>query len=322
MSGAPKLLHSRPMPGPNIAGQAQRRTSPWFHGSPASGATALALLALCLGLNGCATLPSGKPDPRDRFERFNRTVFVFNTKLDHALLRPVAREYVKVTPQPIRSAVNNFLSNLAYPTTIVNQFLQGHFDDGVGDTARLVVNTTLGLGGLFDPATRMGLDRHGADFGQTLGKWGAHSGPYLMLPLLGPSTVRDGIGLVPDWLLLHEIETVKLFRNNGYVEWSLFAVNLVNLRAQLLDVDRLLDSAYDPYAFVRSAYLQRRDYLINGGAVTPEEEFPDSDTGSGDAAPAAPGNVAPAVPGAGPPASPPAGAATPDSAPPAAPPPK
>jgi phospholipid-binding lipoprotein MlaA len=94
------------------------------------------------------------------------------------------------------------------------------------------------------------------------------------------------------------IETVKLFRNNGYVEWSLFAVNLVNLRAQLLDVDRLLDSAYDPYAFVRSAYLQRRDYLINGGAVTPEEEFPDSDTGSGDAAPAAPGNVAPAVPGA------------------------
>lgn len=308
-----------------IAAPGQRRPSLWPPPPPSfptSRAAALALLALCLGLGGCATLPSGKPDPRDRFERINRSVFVFNTKLDHALLRPVAREYVKVTPRPIRTAINNFLSNLAYPTTIVNQFLQGHFDDGVGDTARLVVNTTLGLGGLFDPATRMGLDRHGADFGQTLGKWGAHSGPYLMLPLLGPSTVRDGIGLVPDWLLLHEIETVKLFRNNGYVEWSLFAVNLVNLRAQLLDVDRLLDSAYDPYAFVRSAYLQRRDYLINGGAVTPEEEFPDSDTGSGDAAPAAPGNVAPAVPGAGPPASPPAGAATPDSAPPAAPPPK
>jgi phospholipid-binding lipoprotein MlaA len=274
------------------------------------------LLALCLGLGGCATLPSGKPDPRDRFERFNRTVFVFNTKLDHALLRPVAREYVKVTPQPIRSAVNNFLSNLASPTTIVNQFLQGHIDDGVGDLARLVVNTTVGLGGLFDPATHMGLDRHGADFGQTLGRWGAHSGPFLMLPLLGPSTVRDAVGLVPDWLLLHEIETVELFENNEYIEWSLYAVNLVNLRSQLLDVDRLLDSAYDPYVFLRSAYLQRRDYLINGGAVTPDEEFPDSDTGSGDAAPAGP--AAPATPGAAPPASPPAGAAapaTPDSAP-------
>jgi len=178
-----------------IAAQAQRRTSPGSHHSPSSGATALVLLALCLGLTGCATLPSGKPDPRDRFERFNRAVFVFNTKLDHALLRPVAREYVKVTPQPIRTAVNNFLTNLAYPTTIVNQFLQGNLNDGVGDTARLLVNTTLGLGGLFDPASGMGLDRHGADFGQTLGKWGAHGGPFLMLPLLGPSTGRDAVGL-------------------------------------------------------------------------------------------------------------------------------
>jgi phospholipid-binding lipoprotein MlaA len=306
------------MPRHLIAAQAQRRTFPRFHRPTASGTAALALLALCLALTGCATLPSGKPDPRDRFERFNRTVFVFNTKLDHALLRPVAREYVKVTPQPIRTAVNNFLSNLAYPTTIVNQFLQGNVNDGVGDTARLLVNTTIGIGGLFDPASRMGLDRHGADFGQTLGKWGVHGGPFLMLPLLGPSTVRDGLGLVPDWLLLHEIETVKLFQNNGYIEWSLYAVNLVNLRSQLLDVDRLLDSAYDPYAFLRSAYLQRRDYLINGGAVTPDEEFPDSDTG----------DAAPAAPGAAPPASPPAGAALPappDSAPPVppvAPPPK
>jgi phospholipid-binding lipoprotein MlaA len=282
------------MPRQPTAAQAQRRSPSSFPRWSALGAVTLALY---LGLSGCATLPSGKPDPRDRFERFNRTVYVFNSNLDHALLRPVARGYVKVIPQPIRTAVNNFLTNLAYPSTIVNQFLQGNIKDGASDTARLVVNTSLGLGGLFDPATPMGLDRHGADFGQTLGKWGAHSGPYLMLPLLGPSTVRDGIGLVPDWLLLHEIETVKLFRNNGYVEWSLFAVSLVNLRAQLLDVDRLLDSAYDPYAFVRSAYLQRRDYLINGGAVTPEEEFPDTGD-AGDAPPPAPGKGAPAAAGA------------------------
>jgi phospholipid-binding lipoprotein MlaA len=303
------------MPRHPIAAQAQRR-SPLSCPRPITRApAALALLALYLGLSGCATLPSGNPDPRDRFERFNRTVYVFNSKLDHALLRPVARGYVKVIPQPIRTAVNNFLTNLGYPTTIVNQFLQGNFKDGASDTARLVVNTSIGIGGLFDPATRMGLDRHGADFGQTLGKWGAHSGPYLMLPLLGPSTVRDGIGLVPDWLLLHEYETVKLFHNNGYIEWSLYAINLVNLRAQLLDIDHLLDSAYDPYAFVRSAYLQRRDYLINGGAVTPDEEFPDAGD-TGDLPPAAPGKGAaaapaatavpgaPAIPNAAPPASP------------------
>ena len=303
------------MPRHLIAAQAQRR-SPLSCPRPITRApAALALLALYLGLSGCATLPSGKPDPRDRFERFNRTVYVFNSKLDHALLRPVARGYVKVIPQPIRTAVNNFLSNLGYPTTIVNQFLQGNFTDGASDTARLVVNTSIGIGGLFDPASRMGLDRHGADFGQTLGKWGAHSGPYLMLPLLGPSTVRDGIGLVPDWLLLHEYETVKLFHNNGYIEWSLYAINLVNLRAQLLDVDRLLDSAYDPYAFVRSAYLQRRDYLINGGAVTPDEEFPHAGD-TGDLPPAAPDKGAAAVPGA---TAMPGAPAIPSAAPPASP---
>ena len=122
------------------------------------------------------------------------------------------------------------------------------------------------------------------------------------------------LGLVPDWLLLHEIETVKLFDNNGYVEWSLYARQSVNLRSQLLDVDRLLDSAYDPYAFLRSAYLQRRDYLITGGAVTPDEELPDAGDSGSDAPPAAPGKGAPAAPGvpaAAPPAPAPAGAAPP-----------
>jgi phospholipid-binding lipoprotein MlaA len=281
----------------SIAPQKQERSAP---SSLTHCAAAPILLLLLLGMAGCATLPSGKPAPRDPFERFNRSVFALNTKLDHAILRPVARDYVKVVPRPLRAAVNNFVTNLGYPTTIVNNFLQGKFNDAIGDTARLVVNTTIGLGGLFDPASGMGLDRHVADFGQTLGKWGAHSGPYLMLPLLGPSTVRDGFGLVPDWLLLHEIEGVKLFDNNAYVEWSLSAVNLVNLRAQLLDTDRVLDSAYDPYAFLRSAYLQRRDYLINEGAVPPEDEFPDSDPDSGNAAPAAPGE---APPGTAPPAT-------------------
>ncbi|MGH8232478.1 MAG: MlaA family lipoprotein, partial [Steroidobacteraceae bacterium] len=269
---------------------------------------ALASAALLIALGGCATLPSGKPDPRDPYERMNRSIYKFNTTVDHAVLRPVARGYVKVIPRPIRTSVNNFVTNLAYPTTVVNSFLEGKVGDGVSDTARLVVNTTIGIGGLFDPASNMGLDRHDADFGLTLAKWGIRKSPYLMLPLLGPSTVRDGFGKLPDWLLLHEIETIKLFQNNQYVEWSLFVVSVVNLRAQLLDEDKLLDNAYDPYALLRSAYLQRREYLINNGQENPEEEFPDADTGA-DAgpdsatAPAAPGEPGTA-PGGAPPVTP------------------
>jgi phospholipid-binding lipoprotein MlaA len=241
------------------------------------------LLTLVIGLAGCATLPSAKPDPRDRFERFNRSVYKFNTALDHAILRPVTRLYVKVTPRPVRTGINNVITNLGYPVTLVNSFLQGKITDGVTDTARLLVNTTIGIGGLFDPASGMGLDRHQEDFGQTMGKWGMHSGPYLMLPFLGPSTVRDAFGLVPDYLLLHEIETVKLFDNNQYLQWSLFAVSAVNRRSQLLDEDRILERTYDPYAFLRGAYLQRREYLIHEGqAPSPEEEFPDADPGGAD----------------------------------------
>ncbi len=278
----------------------------------------LLLLTALLGLTGCATLPGGKPDPRDRFERLNRTVFAFNTKFDHAILRPVARGYVKVMPRTVRTGVNNFITNLNSPVTIVNNFLQGKFNDGISDTARLVVNTTIGIGGLFDPATGMGLDRHLADFGETLGIWGVHGGPYLMLPFLGSSNVRDALGLVPDYLLLHEIETVQLFDNSEAAEWSLFVVGVVNRRSQLLDLDRVIDSSYDPYAVLRSAYLQRRAYLINGDVTPPEEEFPDADLDSGDAAPGAPAappapapGEAPATPGEAPPAAPPGAPAAP-----------
>ncbi|MFI4869173.1 MAG: VacJ family lipoprotein [Steroidobacterales bacterium] len=299
MSAPSKLLDLLPMSRRRCACQRQ----PTIFSFPAPGAAALALLALSLGFAGCATLPNGTPDPRDRFERFNRSVYAFNVALDHAILRPIARAYVKVAPQRVRTGVNNFMTNLAYPATVANSFLQGKIQDGVTDTARLVVNTTVGIGGLFDPATNMGLDRHVEDFGQTLGRWGLHDGPYLMLPLLGPSTVRDAFGLVPDYLLLHEIESVKLFGNDASIEWSLFAVSAVNQRAQLLDEDKILERTYDPYAFLRSAYLQRRAYLIRDGEMTPEEEFPDTDT-NGEAAPAAPGASPPAAPAASAPGQP------------------
>jgi phospholipid-binding lipoprotein MlaA len=240
------------------------------------------LLAATLSLAGCASLPQGEqPDPRDHFERFNRSVYIFNTKLDHAVLRPVARGYVKITPLPVRTSVHNFVENLAYSRTIVNDFLQGKLQDGASDTLRLIINTVFGLGGLFDTATRAGLDRHHTEFGQTLGIWGVHSGSYLVLPLFGPSTVRDAIALVPD-----EYLTPSPYIRPTYVPYALSAIQIIDLRVGLLDTDKLLDSSYDPYVLVRSVYLQRRDYLIHGDASpAPDEPFPDQGDGAGSPTP-------------------------------------
>ncbi len=227
---------------------------------------------MSFGLSACATLPNGKPDPRDRYERFNRSVYKFNNALDHAVLRPVARAYVKL-PQPIRTSISNFFTNFTYPTTVANDLFQGKFSDGVTDSGRIVVNTTLGIGGLFDPASRMGLEQHKQDFGLTLGHWGVPTGPFIELPFLGPSDVRDTLGLIPDYLINYEISNQII--NNNWVSGGLFVVSTVDKRSQLLDLDKVLDKAYDPYAFTRNAYLQRRDYLVHGDE-SPEAEFPDA----------------------------------------------
>jgi len=244
------------------------------------------LFALLLGAAGCASLPPGaKPDPRDRFERTNRAIYKFNLAVDHAVLRPTARTYVRVVPQGARTSITNFLTNLTYTTTIINDFLQGHFKDGSSDTARLVVNTLFGLGGLFDVATPSGLDRHDADFGQTLGRWGVHSGPYVMLPFLGPSTVRDSFGLLVD-----EYTTPRAYISEWYIRWPIFTVDLVDHRAHLLDLDRYIDQSFDPYAFVRNAWLQRREYQVHPDkAESPEDLLQDpgaEDLPPGDAPPA------------------------------------
>jgi phospholipid-binding lipoprotein MlaA len=251
-------------------------------GSPARRRAALAaMLGLSAVLAGCASLPKGeKPDPRDRFERFNRGIYAFNTKADHLILRPVARGYVKVTPAPVRNSVHNFLENLVYTKTIINDFLEGKWRDGGTDTARLLLNTTVGIGGLFDPASKAGLDRHHTDFGETLGIWGVHSGPYLMLPILGPSTVRDAIGLLPD-----EYSALPAYIRPVWIPYAIGAMQGIDIRVGLLDEDKLLDSAYDPYAFVRNVWLQRREYLIHGDTSAAPEELPPSDDDSGAAAP-------------------------------------
>lgn len=210
--------------------------------------------------SACAT-PGGERDPRDPFESFNRGVYRFNDTFDEYVATPVARAYTSVLHQEIRTRVGNFFANVQDIFIGVNNFLQGKFEDGVNDWARFAFNSTFGLLGIHDVASDMGLEKHNEDFGQTFGRWGAGPGPYLILPFLGSSTVRDGLGTAVDYSVapLGEVRPIEL-RN------TLYGVNLVDTRAQLLDASRLLEeAALDRYVFQRDAYLQRRRSLIYDG---------------------------------------------------------
>jgi phospholipid-binding lipoprotein MlaA len=223
------------------------------------------LLFVGLLLAGCAGAPVGKPDPRDPWEHFNRSMFVFNDKLDHAIARPVAKAYVKVTPRFVRTGISNAVSNLGTLTTVVNDALQGKVAQAGRDSARFLLNSTLGVGGLFDPATAAGLENNDEDFGQTLGKWGVKSGPYVMLPFLGPSTVRDTIARIPDQFT----DPVNYLEDDS-TRYTIVAIEFVDLRAGLLDLDAQLERSYDRYAFVRNAWLQRREFKVTDGNVPDE----------------------------------------------------
>jgi phospholipid-binding lipoprotein MlaA len=222
------------------------------------------LMVLVAGLMvaGCASLPSGKPDPRDPWERFNRASFKVNDALDRAVLRPTARAYVKVMPRVVRTGISNVFENLETVTTLVNDALQGKMGAVGQDSARLLLNTTLGLGGLFDPATAAGIEKNDEDFGQTLGTWGVRSGPYVMLPLLGPSTVRDTAGRVPD-----RFTDPTHYLEDDSTRFAITAVEVVDLRAGLLEYDDDLAQSFDRYAFVRNVWMQRREYQVKDGNV-------------------------------------------------------
>jgi phospholipid-binding lipoprotein MlaA len=225
------------------------------------------LTRACLGalllasLAGCATMDMGTPG--DPLERMNRGTHRFNTAIDRALIRPVAVGYRNHVPAPVRVSVNNFLENLAYPTTIVNNLLQGKVKDTLNDIGRFAVNSTVGLAGLFDPASRFGFARNDEDFGQTLGRWGVPAGPYLVLPFFGPSTMRDGPAIYVDW----QTDLRVGDQVDPAVEWTLIGLSLVNRRAQFLEFDETWERAYDPYAFIRDAWLQRREYRVRDGDV-------------------------------------------------------
>lgn len=219
-------------------------------------ATLLAL-AFPVLLGGCAT--SG--DPRDPLEGFNRAMFAFNEGVDTVLIRPVAQGYDAVMPTPIRTGVTNFFGNVADLFIGVNNLLQGKPAHAASDFGRVAINSTIGILGLFDVATEMGLDKHEEDFGQTFGRWGVGTGAYVVLPLFGPRTLRDTVGLVLD------VSTDPV-ANLGDVSTrnSLAALRLIDNRADLLPADRVIaEAALDKYAYVRDAYLQRRRSLVHDG---------------------------------------------------------
>jgi phospholipid-binding lipoprotein MlaA len=228
---------------------------------------AAAALAIAL-LQGCATGPQA--NPADPLEPFNRGVYRFNEGLDRAVLKPVATAYQNITPSPVRTGVTNFFENISDVWSLVNNVLQAKPAEAVDSLFRVTTNTLWGVGGIFDVATELKIPKHKEDFGQTLGTWGLASGPYVVLPLFGPSSVRDTAGLVVDMQgdLVSQSSNVPA-RN------SLKTLDLVDTRASLLRAGDLLDqAALDKYAFTRDAYLQRRKSLIGGNERTePEERF-------------------------------------------------
>lgn len=226
---------------------------------------ALALLFAALA-GGCAS--SGTATPGDPFEGVNRAVFSFNEGFDKVLMKPVATAYKTVVPEPARSCVGNVFANINDIFVGINSLLQGKGKDAVTDICRVAVNTTIGIGGCFDVASKMGLEKHNRDFGQTFGKWGVTPGPYLVIPFLGPSNFRDGIGtairgyLDPVWRISH-VPTRNVVAG----------VRVVQARSELLTAgDVLEEAALDKYSFVRDAYAQRRQGMIEDGDNKADKE--------------------------------------------------
>lgn len=199
-------------------------------------------------------------NPNDPFESFNRKVYAFNDVVDKIILKPPAKLYKAVIPGPVRKSINNAYNNLDLIPTVGNDILQAEGKWAIKDTWRFAVNSTLGVGGLFDVAVTFGLPPHSNDLGLTLAKWGDKKSPYLVLPILGPSTLRDGTG----WLFQFALYSPYVYINDPNVVYGLLALRVVDLRSQLFDAERLMDQALDKYSFMRDAYLQHRNYLING----------------------------------------------------------
>ncbi|MBY0499038.1 MAG: VacJ family lipoprotein [Nitrosomonas sp.] len=230
----------------------------------------LIIFFLCLTiLQGCATTPKSSDeevDPIDPHEKINRASYDFTDRVDRAILEPIVNVYADYVPNAAQRSIGNFYDNLAYPNVVLNSFLQGKVKQGAGDTLRFLVNSTIGLFGLFDMATHMGLQKHDEDFGQTLGVWGVNTGSYLFVPLLGPSSERDvtniPVGLVTNVLFYAGLAV------GTYFAAPLTILGVIDKRARLIGPMQIRDeAALDPYLFVREASLQQREFLVHDGKL-------------------------------------------------------
>lgn len=246
----------------------RQRTNNW------PGLTLLLIVLLpittgCTSANGAAKSSTKNVDP---FEPVNRPIYAFNDFTDRYLLRPLGKGYNYVLPQTARNGVGNFYDNISYPVTIVNGLLQGKFRQAGWDSVRFLMNSTFGILGFMDLASKQGLERHDEDFGQTFARWGIPQGPYIVIPLLGPSTVRDGIGIFGNVRVNPLVQM-----DNTSVRDKLLILWAVETRAALIGPDQAVRDAFDPYLFIRDAYLQNRAFLINDSQTPTDEYFEDFD---------------------------------------------
>lgn len=220
------------------------------------------------GLLGCASIPEVDKNPADPWESYNRGMHNFNTVVDNATLKPVAKGYRKIIPSPARRGVSNFFQNLSTPGSMINNFLQGKPSRGFSELARFAVNSTIGIGGLIDIATASGIEEYSEDFGQTAAVWGVPSGPFVMLPFLGPSTVRGAVARPIDRLadpLYHY--------DNTSVRDPLIVLSIIDLRYRLLVTDKILEDSKDAYVTIRESYLQNREFQIFDGDPPDDDDF-------------------------------------------------
>jgi phospholipid-binding lipoprotein MlaA len=227
-----------------------------------------ALIVLAFSVTACSSIPPEQRVESDPWESLNRSLYSVHTTIDNATFKPLAKGYRKVLPRPIRTGVSNFFRNLTTPRSIINNFLQGKPADGFSEVGRFMFNSTLGVGGLVDVASIGGMEEYREDFGQTAAVWGVPDGPFVMLPILGPQTLRDAI------LMPLNIIVDPLFQyENASVRDKLYVVRAIDLRHQFLTADKFLADSKDPYLTTRESYLQNREFEIYDGNPPVDDDF-------------------------------------------------
>ncbi len=226
-------------------------------------------VVLLILISGCAT--TGVQDERDPIEGFNRSMYSFNQGIDKVLFNPIAKIYQAITPDFVEKGISNFFNNIDDISIIANDILQLKIGQAYMDTARFVFNSTLGLAGFRDVSSQMGLEKHDEDFGQTLAVWGVGSGPYIVAPIFGPTTIRDATSLVVDDILLNP---VSYLNNNDALKAGILTINFIDIKADLLTTNDLVDeAALDQYEFTKNAYFAKRESQINDGRLEPLPDF-------------------------------------------------